>query len=301
MLTGFTDEKIVSLLGVKSPWSKRACREILLRKNDFILLLLGVLDEAIKNPHSFTEPEKDKHIPAALLLAQMREQAAYPRLVSLMGYEDDMVDQLWGDFLFETYPAMLRDTFNGDSFRLPEIIENRSVSPWSRGTAARAWGMHYFDGHISREEITGYFRHLIHEVYTGEPDRDVVVVLTTIADCIREQQLTELMEDVKSVYARKGIDLGWWGNYENYVKEFSTPGHNADDVHVDDTIQELEQWGWFNKTESSEQSPGHNGEDEYFDDNDPDEESGKKYKIGRNDPCPCGSGKKYKNCCIGIL
>jgi uncharacterized protein YecA (UPF0149 family) len=24
-------------------------------------------------------------------------------------------------------------------------------------------------------------------------------------------------------------------------------------------------------------------------------ESGKE-KIGRNDPCPCGSGKKYKNC-----
>jgi uncharacterized protein YecA (UPF0149 family) len=21
-------------------------------------------------------------------------------------------------------------------------------------------------------------------------------------------------------------------------------------------------------------------------------------KIGRNEPCPCGSGKKYKNCCI---
>jgi preprotein translocase subunit SecA len=20
-------------------------------------------------------------------------------------------------------------------------------------------------------------------------------------------------------------------------------------------------------------------------------------KIGRNDPCPCGSGKKYKHCC----
>ena len=23
----------------------------------------------------------------------------------------------------------------------------------------------------------------------------------------------------------------------------------------------------------------------------------KSEKIGRNDPCPCGSGKKYKNCC----
>ncbi|MBO5139557.1 MAG: SEC-C domain-containing protein, partial [Peptococcaceae bacterium] len=22
-----------------------------------------------------------------------------------------------------------------------------------------------------------------------------------------------------------------------------------------------------------------------------------KDKVGRNDPCPCGSGKKYKHCC----
>jgi len=27
-------------------------------------------------------------------------------------------------------------------------------------------------------------------------------------------------------------------------------------------------------------------------------EKGKKKKIGRNDPCPCGSGKKYKKCCL---
>ena len=24
-----------------------------------------------------------------------------------------------------------------------------------------------------------------------------------------------------------------------------------------------------------------------------------KRKVGRNDPCPCGSGKKYKKCCLG--
>jgi tetratricopeptide (TPR) repeat protein len=24
-------------------------------------------------------------------------------------------------------------------------------------------------------------------------------------------------------------------------------------------------------------------------------------KVGRNDPCPCGSGKKYKKCCLGKL
>lgn len=26
---------------------------------------------------------------------------------------------------------------------------------------------------------------------------------------------------------------------------------------------------------------------------------GKKKKVGRNDPCPCGSGKKFKKCCLG--
>jgi SEC-C motif-containing protein len=24
-------------------------------------------------------------------------------------------------------------------------------------------------------------------------------------------------------------------------------------------------------------------------------------KVGRNDPCPCGSGKKHKRCCLGTL
>ena len=24
----------------------------------------------------------------------------------------------------------------------------------------------------------------------------------------------------------------------------------------------------------------------------------KKIKVGRNEPCPCGSGKKYKKCCL---
>ena len=24
-------------------------------------------------------------------------------------------------------------------------------------------------------------------------------------------------------------------------------------------------------------------------------------KVGRNDPCPCGSGKKYKKCCMDVL
>ena len=28
---------------------------------------------------------------------------------------------------------------------------------------------------------------------------------------------------------------------------------------------------------------------------------GPETKLGRNDPCPCGSGRKYKKCCMGML
>ena len=31
----------------------------------------------------------------------------------------------------------------------------------------------------------------------------------------------------------------------------------------------------------------------------PAEPTGSKGKAGRNDPCPCGSGRKYKKCCMG--
>jgi uncharacterized protein len=30
------------------------------------------------------------------------------------------------------------------------------------------------------------------------------------------------------------------------------------------------------------------------------EPHGSRGKLGRNDPCPCGSGKKYKRCCGGV-
>jgi len=31
---------------------------------------------------------------------------------------------------------------------------------------------------------------------------------------------------------------------------------------------------------------------------DPTPRQKKRMKIGRNDPCPCGSGKKFKKCCL---
>ena len=44
-----------------------------------------------------------------------------------------------------------------------------------------------------------------------------------------------------------------------------------------DTLEAMKRMGYFRKTRPIERD---------------------NRKIGRNDPCPCGSGKKYKNCCL---
>jgi hypothetical protein len=281
MLNGLTNAQIISLLKTNSLGCKQACREIIRRPNDFIPLLLDILDKTIFETDSLEEG--NQHIPAAMLLAQFKEPQVYPRLVKLISYDEDSVDLLWGDIITELYVHMLRDTYNGDSSLLKNLIENRLVSSLSRSMALLAWGMHYFDGHISREEIVNYYRRLIHEVYTGKPDSDDESVLSYIADSAREQQLEELIEDVKTIYSRNGIDMMLCGTNEEYVADFNNPLYLAKDEHIDNTVKELEKWKWF--------SPPEEGEDD-------DDYGLPDIQTGRNDPCPCGSGKKYKHCCL---
>ena len=270
MLTGFSDEKIISLLNTHTLWGKRACREIIRRKDDFMPLLINILDRAIDDPDPFMNGDDDTHIPAAMLLAQMREPQAYPRLVRLMDYDDKDIDFLWGEVLAEHYTQFLRDTYNGDASLLPGIIEKRSVAPFSRIMAVYSLGMYYFDGHISREEITGYFRRLIHEVYTGKPSKDDEIVLSSIADCIREQQLDELIADVKTIYDRNGIEQLLCGSYDKYTTEFSAPINLAKDRHIDDTIQTLQEWRWFEE-KGLHKIPDFDDDDYYdYDDDDDD-------------------------------
>jgi hypothetical protein len=281
-LTGFSDEQIISLLNGHNGWTKRACREILRQKDRFIPRLLEILDRQIEVTDTDWDDTEEAYFPAALLLAQMREPAAYPRLVRLISGAEFAVARLWGDLLLEYYGAMLRDTYNGDPSLLSRLIEDPSVSEWSRGMALSAWGMLYFDGHISREAAVNFLRRLIHEVYAGKPSAADIIVLTHVAACVKEQRFTELLEDIKTLYDRHCIEVFFFGNYEEYVDRFHAPENVVKDEHAGDAVAELEKWSWFKED---------SGEDE-----------GSPLpplsKIGRNEPCPCGSGKKYKNCCL---
>jgi hypothetical protein len=265
-MNGFSDKQIVSMLASHSLWAKRACREILRRKEDFIPLLLAVLDDTLADINAALNDYPGTLFPAALLLAQMREKQAYPRLAALINFDDQTVDRLWGDALTQHYSVMLRDTFNGDTLALKPLIENRSAGVWSRAMAVSAWGMHYHDGYISREEAAAYFRRLIHEVYDGKLNHNEDVVLTNIATSIRENRLEELIEDVLPLYKRKGIDPDMCGSSKEYAEAFNDPLFAPDDQHIDNVVDELNTWKWFEEQYDDEEF-----DDEEFE-NDEDEE-----------------------------
>ncbi|MCL2206077.1 MAG: DUF1186 domain-containing protein [Treponema sp.] len=301
MLKDFSDKNIISLLGSRTRWCKRACKEIINRKDDFIPLLLNVLDEAITKPELFAYEEKNgttEHIPAALLLAQFRVHEAYPRLVNLISYSEDLANRLWGNILLDGYVPVLRDTFNGEAFLLPHLMEEKSVSHWSRAMAVRAWGMHYYDGFLTREEICGCFRRLIHDVYADSPGKEGLTVLTFIAHTIRKQQLEELIDDVKAIYQKSGINEFLEETLDEFISSFNDPKHKAKDFHVDNTIGMLEELKWFSGEKSDAKDSGYNnesGESRNFEES---KFNKKPDEIGRNSPCSCDSGRKYKNCCL---
>ena len=70
---------------------------------------------------------------------------------------------------------------------------------------------------------------------------------------------------------------------------------------IDDTISELENWACFDQTKNQNVTAlplAENTNSKQISINNVNQEPYRvEYKVGRNEPCPCGSGKKYKRCC----
>ena len=65
-----------------------------------------------------------------------------------------------------------------------------------------------------------------------------------------------------------------------------------------DTIEELSGWYGFSDDYRADQERRLQETEAELAENEP-------YRnpfrgVGRNDPCPCGSGKKFKSCCLGL-
>jgi hypothetical protein len=289
-----TTDEIIEALTVFTPrFPGEALSEALRRREELSPRLLDSLDYVAGNVKTLMEENSPYHLHffAVFLLARFREQRAFPKLVRFLHNNSDELDFILGDILTDDYPAVLCSTYNGNISLLQEVIENEACYEFARFAAVKAYGYIVRDGRISRDEMVDYFRRVIRGLKDGD-----IEGANAVADTIVDEHIFELLPEVKNLYDRDLVSHFICGAYDSYINHlFSYTYDDNKKIHIDDdVIAGIGKWACY--TPETPPEPGPKPADP------PSAPAGTelktKKKIGRNDPCPCGSGKKYKKCCL---
>ena len=235
------------------------------------------------------------HTFALYLLALWEEPRAFPLIVSYLAADPIAADEQLGDITTEDLPAIVARTYDGsDLGPLKAFIENPSAPPFLRDACLR--GLHAMArlGKLDRSDVVAYFEGL-----AGAMDRpinkDFIDVFAMSLAGLQEERLRPMINGWldtgkidKMLLRPIDIDATYSASYDDLNEEL-TRGEQFDEL-----IDYLSEWPWFKTGDPSEQEAADDlggwAEQPYV---------RERRKIGRNEPCPCGSGKKYKKCCLG--
>ena len=222
----------------------------------------------------------DEHFFAMYLLAEFRVAEAFPYLLKILEFDEDLTDRLLGDILTEDYGSILATVSAPEDIpKLKQIIENASFEEFNRGAALNALVVLYAEEQLSLADLSEYLCFLLQNF--TEHQGFLVAVVDRVSDIYADN----CFETVEELFKKELIDTSWisMDDFDELRKAGSGAQALADlrkyrwNVFVRDTVESLSSWACFNP------------EKEYFAPSDK--------KTGRNDPCPCKSGKKYKKCC----
>ncbi len=277
----------LSIFGHDKPLPREALAEAARQREAITPVLLDRLDWLLENVRGmedevYNEPEYDQSLYAIFLLAQFREKLAYPKLLRLMSLDRDQLDIALGDQVCEM-SDILYSTYDGDLASTKALAADASLDPFARNQALDLMLGLLRDGRMSREELVSFIRERLESLEDGEDEEFFAALL---AETVAEADLFELMEDIRDVYSQEKVDLTFLGDFDDFLDSlFSETRSNHQARYVEDAAVELASWACFKKDKPSKPS--------VYDI--------KTWKAGRNDPCPCGSGKKFKKCCLKTL
>jgi hypothetical protein len=267
----------------------RAALEDAIAQQDAITpVLLDIINNVANNPKSLED--SPAFIYCIYLLAQFREKRAYPIIVQYfgqLGCEDDALD-LTGDIVTEDLNSILASVCNGDSSLIKQLIEDSGVNQYVRSAALNALVILYNTDQMSRAELINYIGTRLDYCLNHDEDPFFVAYLVILACDIHPKELydvivqcfdRELLEE--DIIDRKYIDECMQMAIEKVLAKLKE--HPLYQL-INNVISEMEWWACFNPPPHSIPNlPVRHDSNA---------------KLGRNDPCPCGSGKKYKKCCL---
>jgi hypothetical protein len=273
------------------------------RQEEITPELLRILEETVDRAVQLdAEVDHMAHLYAMFLLAQFRETRAYPLVVRFASLPGDLLASLCGDFITENLGQVLASVCGGELAGIQSLIENEATDEWVRGAAVSSLVTLVAVGQKSRDEIVSYFAGL----FRGNLVRKWSHVWDTLISYSSDLYPEELLEDIKQAYDEGLVDPGFIG-FDNVKRDMAMGKDRiltrlADNSHrrlVDDTAAEMGWWACFREGSRN----GANSPTEVASKTRPKPDVAASQiiraepKIGRNERCPCGSGKKYKKCC----
>ena len=230
------------------------------------------------------------------LFGEKHEERAYAPLCQMIA-DDDAIEDLLGDAVIETLSGILIGVFDGDTEPLRRAIESEAGDEFARAAALEALGyLVRAKGAMSDADMRAYLRRLRREM---KPRGDSFL-WTTWAATAANLGYDDLRLDVATLNKDE-----WIGEFEFTLTDFDgqsrlahedaagLAGFEADGIRpFANAIETLSSWTAL--------------QDEEGEDADSISDSlavdapyvNPLREVGRNDPCPCGSGKKYKKCCL---
>jgi hypothetical protein len=299
------DEILERIAMFEGKFEREAVDAAVARRDEIIPELLLVLEE-IADPVQAADLDAGgdymAHLYAMFLLAQFRETRAYPILLRIALLPGDLLDSLFGDCITENFGQVLASVCGGDLEGIQSIIENPAADQWVRGAALGGLVTLVAAGIKSREEILSYFAELFHGKLTDKNDIVWSDLVVYSADLCAQELLGEIEKAYENGLADPSI-IGLEDVREDFAKGKDwAMVRLAGDPHrrlIDDTVKEMEWWASFNEDKQRRPQAGspalYGSNSQWIE-----EPTGFKRtepKVGRNDPCPCASGKKYKKCC----
>lgn len=279
--------KRLSVFGQDEPVPREALAEAARQREAITPLLLELLDWLLENVQArgedvYKDSEYDRSLYAIFLLAQFREKRAYPRFIRILSLDDERLDIAVGDEVTRM-GDLLYSTYDGDLAAAMALAADGSLDPFARSAAVELMRGLVADGRMAREELVRFIRERLDAV--GDSDGDALFA-ALLADNAANADLFELAEDFWRAYRQEKVDITLLGDFDGFLDELlrePDPQHRT--RYLDDAAEALSDMVYFQRDGSSK----------------PDVFEIMRWNVGRNDPCPCGSGKKFKKCCLPRL
>ncbi len=253
--------------------------------------LNAAIDRAVSEGEDLDE-NYQLHFYAIFLLGQFQERESFPRIMKLVSLPRDVLDGMIGDAVTSGLQDILYNTYNGDKELLKTSIKNKNMDDYARSAMLKVVGQLHLDGEFGKEELQELIREI---VYNEEEIGDYIYteLIYTMCGC----HFVEMLPEIRRLFEDGRIDGFAFEGYAECVDmmfRYNKEAFCRSPIHAADMLRS---WSMFEQPEQNELSQKEmekllrKAAAQY---NKPE----KKVKIGRNDPCPCGSGKKYKKCCM---